>query len=85
MTSKGVAEVSWTTARLVPEALGLGFHALEDDDMIKWWGKAAFVDTYINGILGWQDKVRHCVFSLFGFRIVSWFRVLSHSSSIFEV
>lgn len=71
MTSKGYAEVSWTSARLISEALESNFHALENDDMIKWLGKTTFVDTCINGTLGWQDKVRHCVFSLFGFSIVS--------------
>ena len=71
MTSKGYAEVSWTTTRLVPEVLESNFHALEDDDMIKWLGRATFVDTCINGGLGWQDKVRHWVLSFFGFSIVS--------------
>ena len=40
MTSKDYAEVSWTTAILVPEALESNFHALEDNDMIKWLGIA---------------------------------------------
>ena len=40
MTSKDYAEVSWTTAILVPEALESNFHALEDNDMIKWLGRA---------------------------------------------
>ena len=71
MTSKGYADVSWTNARLVPEALEANFHALEDDDMIKWLGREVFVDTCINGPPGWQDNVSHCVFSFFGFSIVS--------------
>ena len=83
MTSKGYAGVSWTTARLVPEALESNFHALEDDDMIKWLGRAAFVDTYINGTLGWQDKVRHCVWVFNCVFKTLWVMelVLSHSSS----
>jgi hypothetical protein len=67
MTSKGGVEVSWTTARLVPEALEANFHALEDDDMIKWLGRATFVDICINGPPGWQDKVRHCIMSFLSF------------------
>jgi hypothetical protein len=64
MGSKGCAapEVSnirelqmrpWTTAKLVLEVLEFNFHALEDEDMIKWLGGKTFVDTCINVTLGW--------------------------------
>ena len=62
----------WTTARLDPEALEHNFHALEDEDMIKWLGRATFVDTCINGTLGWQEKIR-IFFFLFHFFFKSGF------------
>ena len=53
-----------TTALLVPEVLEYNFHALEDEDMIRWLGRERFVDTCINGNLGWQDKVRLCIYMI---------------------
>jgi hypothetical protein len=52
----------WTTAMIVPEVLHYNFHALEDEDMIRWLGREIFVDTCINGPLGWQDKVSVCIY-----------------------
>jgi type III secretion system FlhB-like substrate exporter len=47
------AKVSWTTARLVVEALDHGLHVVEDPLMIKLLGRTKFVDLVVFGIVGW--------------------------------
>ena len=49
--------LTWTTANLVPEALRVDLHVLEDDRMISWLGRKKFVDLCIHGTSGWQDGV----------------------------
>ena len=49
--------LSWTSAKLVPEALEVNLHVLEDDRMISWLGRDKFVHLCIHGTSGWQTGV----------------------------
>ena len=49
--------LSWTTAKLVPEALEVNLHVLEDERMIAWLGREKFVELCIHGTSGWQHGV----------------------------
>ena len=58
-TSSIQQQVSWTTAKLVPEALQHRLHVLEDPPLIQILGRAKFVDMVVFGPLGWQQGVSH--------------------------
>ena len=47
----------WTTANLLPEALAVDLHVLEDEIMIRSLGRDKFVQLSINGSQGWQHGV----------------------------
>lgn len=53
-----IAHVSWTTTKLIPEALKQHLHVLEDPGMIKLLGRAKFMELVIFGNVGWQERVR---------------------------
>ena len=44
-------------AKLLPEALAVDLHVLEDEDMIMSLGREKFVELCIHGSQGWQDGV----------------------------
>ena len=44
--------MSWTTARLVQEALDIGLHVVEDPPMIKLLGRTKFVDLVVKDTVG---------------------------------
>ena len=46
-----------TSARLLPEALAVDWHVLEDDVMIQTLGREKFVELCIYGSQGWQQGV----------------------------
>ena len=45
------AKVSWTTTRLVAEALDHGFHVVKDPPMIKPLGRTKFVELVVLALL----------------------------------
>lgn len=58
------ALVSWTTAKLVPEALKHHLHVVEDPTMIHLLGRAKFVELIVFGPVGWQEGVSFSPFEL---------------------
>ena len=44
-------------AKLLPEALAVDLHVLEDEDMIRSLGREKFVDLCIHGSQGFQEGV----------------------------
>jgi hypothetical protein len=59
------APVSWTTAKLVPEALKHSLHVVEDPTMIHLLGRAKFLELIVFGPVGWQKGVSFLHFNCF--------------------
>jgi hypothetical protein len=59
------APVSWTTAKLVPEALKHSLHVVEDSAMIHLLGRAKFMELIVFSPVGWQEGVSFLHFSIF--------------------
>ena len=67
------AQVPWTTAKLVPEALQHNLHVVEDPPLMQLIGRAKFVDMVVFGVSGFQHGVRHRFeFSMLLVSVVFW-------------